>query len=53
MKDRISQLMDGELDDRSAADTIKACAQGGETTGSLRSAPAGAELFQSACVCGT
>jgi sigma-E factor negative regulatory protein RseA len=30
MKDRISQLMDGELDDHSAADTIKACAQGGE-----------------------
>jgi sigma-E factor negative regulatory protein RseA len=30
MKDRISQLMDGELDDRSAADTIKACGQGGE-----------------------
>lgn len=30
MKDRISQLMDGELDDRSADDTIKACAQGGE-----------------------
>jgi sigma-E factor negative regulatory protein RseA len=30
MKDRISQLMDGELDDRSAADTIKACARGGE-----------------------
>jgi negative regulator of sigma E activity len=30
MKDRISQMMDGELDDRSADDTIKACAQGGE-----------------------
>ena len=30
MKDRISQLMDGELDDRSAADMIKTCAQGGE-----------------------
>ena len=30
MKDRISQLMDGELDDRSADDTIKACGQGGE-----------------------
>jgi sigma-E factor negative regulatory protein RseA len=30
MKERISQLMDGELDERSAADTIKACAQGGE-----------------------
>ena len=30
MKDRISQLMDGELDERSAADTIKACAQGAE-----------------------
>jgi sigma-E factor negative regulatory protein RseA len=30
MKDRISQLMDGELDDRSAADTIKACGQGAE-----------------------
>jgi sigma-E factor negative regulatory protein RseA len=30
MKDRISQLMDGELDDRSADDTIKACGQGAE-----------------------
>ena len=30
MKDRISQLMDGELDDHSAAGTIKACGQGGE-----------------------
>jgi sigma-E factor negative regulatory protein RseA len=30
MKDRISQLMDGELDERSAADTIKACGQGAE-----------------------
>jgi sigma-E factor negative regulatory protein RseA len=30
MKDRISQLMDGELDERSAADTIKACGRGGE-----------------------
>jgi sigma-E factor negative regulatory protein RseA len=30
MKDRISQLMDGELDERSADDTIKACGQGGE-----------------------
>jgi sigma-E factor negative regulatory protein RseA len=30
MKDRISQLMDGELDDHSAADTIKACGQGAE-----------------------
>ena len=29
-KDRISQLMDGELDDRSAAETIKACAQEAE-----------------------
>src|ERR1700741_548958 len=27
MKDRISQLMDGELDERSAADAIKACGQ--------------------------
>jgi sigma-E factor negative regulatory protein RseA len=30
MKDRISQLMDGELDERSAADAIKACAQDAE-----------------------
>jgi sigma-E factor negative regulatory protein RseA len=30
MKDRISQLMDGELDDRSAAEAIKACGQGGD-----------------------
>jgi sigma-E factor negative regulatory protein RseA len=30
MNERISQLMDGELDDRSAADTIKACGQGGD-----------------------
>jgi sigma-E factor negative regulatory protein RseA len=30
MKDRISQLMDGELDERPAADAIKACGQGGE-----------------------
>jgi len=30
MKDRISQLMDGELDERSAVDTIKACGQGAE-----------------------
>ena len=30
MKERISQLMDGELDERSAADTIKACGQGAE-----------------------
>jgi len=30
MKDSISQLMDGELDDHSAAGTIKACGQGGE-----------------------
>jgi sigma-E factor negative regulatory protein RseA len=30
MKDRISQLMDGELDERSAADAIKACGQGAE-----------------------
>ncbi len=30
MKDRISQLMDGELDDRSAAAAIKACGQGGD-----------------------
>jgi sigma-E factor negative regulatory protein RseA len=30
MKDRISQLMDGELDDHSAADTIKACGQGAD-----------------------
>src|SRR5262245_21012842 len=30
MKDRISELMDGELDDRSAGDAIKACARGGE-----------------------
>jgi len=36
MKDRISQLMDGELDDRSAADTIKACAQGGEALDAWR-----------------
>jgi sigma-E factor negative regulatory protein RseA len=28
MKNRISELMDGELDERSAADTIKACGQG-------------------------
>ena len=30
MKDRISALMDGELDERSAADAIEACAQDGE-----------------------
>ena len=30
MKDRISQLMDGELDERSAADAIKACGQDAE-----------------------
>ena len=30
MKDSISQLMDGELDDHSAAGAIKACGQGGE-----------------------
>jgi sigma-E factor negative regulatory protein RseA len=36
MKDRISQLMDGELDDRSAADTIKACARGGEALDAWR-----------------
>ena len=30
MKNRISELMDGELDERSAADTIKACGQGGD-----------------------
>jgi sigma-E factor negative regulatory protein RseA len=36
MKDRISQLMDGELDDRSAADTIQACAQGGEALDAWR-----------------
>ncbi|HEX6689541.1 MAG TPA: sigma-E factor negative regulatory protein [Burkholderiales bacterium] len=37
MKERISQLMDGELDERSAADTIKACAQGGEALEAWRS----------------
>ena len=36
MKDRISQLMDGELDDRSAADTIQACAHGGEALDAWR-----------------
>ena len=36
MKERISQLMDGELDDRSAADTIRACAQGGEALDTWR-----------------
>jgi sigma-E factor negative regulatory protein RseA len=36
MKDRISQLMDGELDDRSAADTIKACGRGGEALATWR-----------------
>ena len=36
MKDRISQLMDGELDDRSAAETIKACGQGGEALDAWR-----------------
>jgi len=30
MKDRISQLMDGELDDRAAVDAIAACGRGGE-----------------------
>ena len=30
MKDRISQLMDGELDDREAAGAIAACGRGGE-----------------------
>ena len=30
MKDRISQLMDGELDERSAADAIEACGRGAE-----------------------
>jgi len=30
MRDQISQLMDGELDDRSAAAAIKACGQGGD-----------------------
>ena len=30
MKHQISQLMDGELDDRSAAEAIKACGQGGD-----------------------
>jgi len=30
MKDRISQLMDGELDEGSAADAIKACGQDAE-----------------------
>ena len=30
MKERISQLMDGELDDRAAADAIAACGRGGE-----------------------
>ena len=36
MKDRISQLMDGELDDRSADDTIKACGQGAEALDTWR-----------------
>jgi sigma-E factor negative regulatory protein RseA len=30
MKERISQLMDGELDERSAADAIAACGRGGD-----------------------
>jgi sigma-E factor negative regulatory protein RseA len=30
MKDRISQLMDGELDERGAAEQIAACGRGGE-----------------------
>jgi len=30
MKERISQLMDGELDDRAAAEPIAACGRGGE-----------------------
>jgi len=30
MKDRISQLMDGELDERAAAEQIAACGRGGE-----------------------
>src|SRR5262245_57862377 len=30
MKDRISELMDGELDDRTAADAVAACGRGGE-----------------------
>jgi len=30
MKDRISQLMDGELDERAAAEQIAACSRGGE-----------------------
>jgi sigma-E factor negative regulatory protein RseA len=30
MKDRISQLMDGELDQRAAAEQIAACGRGGE-----------------------
>jgi len=36
MKDRISQLMDGELDDRSAAEAIKACGQGGDALDTWR-----------------
>jgi sigma-E factor negative regulatory protein RseA len=36
MKDRISQLMDGELDERSAADAIKACGQDAEALQSWR-----------------
>src|SRR5262245_59132868 len=36
MKDRISELMDGELDDRAAADTIAACGRAGEALDTWR-----------------
>ena len=36
MKERISQLMDGELDDGPAAGTIQACAQGAEALDAWR-----------------
>lgn len=36
MKDRISELMDGELEDRAAADAIAACGRGGEALDTWR-----------------
>ena len=38
MKDRISELMDGELDDRSAAQVIEALADGSQANGEARDA---------------
>jgi sigma-E factor negative regulatory protein RseA len=50
MKDRISQLMDGELDGRAAAEAMAACGRGGEALETWRTYHLISDAMRDSCV---